>query len=183
LYNGIINNIAQYSGMSDQDRAKYTISESEIGTRDAAAKLSLALALNNVSDADQNSLQALRTTVEATPGPEMARASAIPMLAKLMVDRQLPIDRAAYARNQLDQARNLGGISALNMNDTDASFRNDHTEVARSNATIALTRLMMDRPELFESFINGEVEPREIDKAFERMGLYNMSRIFTGSVQ
>jgi len=183
LYNGIINNIAQYTGMSSQDRAKYTIGENEIGTRDAATKLSLALALNNVSDADQNSLQALRTTVEATPGPDMARASAIPMLAKLMVDRQLPIDRAAYARSQLDQARNLGGIQALNMNDTDASFRNDHTEAARSNATIALTRLMMDRPELFESFINGEVEPREIDKAFERMGLYNMSRIFTGSVQ
>jgi hypothetical protein len=158
------------------------ISNNAIANKEVFDKLTRTTAFQNASANQQNSMQSLMTSLEATANPRMTKQAATEIIAKQLVADQKNIDEQAYLRNYRDYALSLNyGPNAYMAQQADAAFRQDRPDANYIRDQKLITDMMIRRPDLYQKFVSGELSKKEIDESFaKKFGVNNMGRYFVG---
>jgi len=169
--------------MFDPETAsKLQVSNNAIANKEVFDKLTRTTAFQNASANQQNSMQSLMTSLEATANPRMTKEAATEIIAKQLVTDQRNIDEQAYLRNYRDYALSLDyGPNAFMAQQADAAFRQDRPDANYIRDQKLITDLMIKRPDLYQKFVSGEMSKKEIDQLFsQKFKVNNMGRYFVG---
>ncbi|CAB4155373.1 Intramolecular chaperone auto-processing domain containing protein [uncultured Caudovirales phage] len=150
---------------------------------DIINKLSSQGAFTRASNAQQNSIDGLKTALQQVPSTSLPKEASAKLVAQMMTDNQASIDEQAYhqlMQNQL-AARGLP-VSAYNPAQTAMAFRSDHSSDNYAKEKDALSHAINDNSKAIKQFVEKGASPKVINSYFEKQyGVKNMSRYFTGA--
>ena len=150
---------------------------------DIINKLSSQGAFTRASNAQQNSIDGLKTALQQVPSTSLPKEASAKLVAQMMTDNQASIDEQAYhqlMQNQL-AARGLPS-SAYNPAQTAMAFRSDHSSDNYAKEKDALSHAINDNSKAIKQFVEKGASPKVINSYFEKQyGVKNMSRYFTGA--
>ena len=136
-------------------------------------KLSTLQASITAAGGGQESVSALNLLRKAVASPNMSVRAYSELASDLLTTNQRAIDRDVHMSKY---AKDSNGM--LQNAEKDFSRTHDAAMYQREGAEIA--KLIQKEPELIKAFRSGKYPPEQIDAAFAKKGLRNMSRYFVG---
>ena len=130
-WNDIIGRVGGSFGASPADIEKYKFNPEDVGSQQAADKMSAMLQFAQAHTNDASSLGALQTAARVVPSTANSYEGAVDILAGLYVDKQKAIDQNNYINEYKKLATQKGGpvfASRYLVQDALNAFAQDHSD-------------------------------------------------------
>lgn len=121
----------------------------------------------------QESYAALNMLRNAMANPNMSPRAYSQLAADLLVTNQRAIDRDLHMSKYRADSNGLLSNAAQD-------FDRTHDPALYNKEGEAIKKMILSQPELIKDLRSGKYSSEQIDKAFEKQGLRNMSRYFVG---
>jgi hypothetical protein len=136
-------------------------------------KLETLQASISAAGGGQESVSALNLLRKAVAGPSMNPRSYSQLAGDLLTTNQRAIDRdihmSKYAKDSNGLLQNAG-----------QDFERTHDSAMYKRESDAVAKMILQQPELIKDLRSGKYTSQQIDDAFAKQGLRNMSRYFVG---
>jgi hypothetical protein len=136
-------------------------------------KLETLQASISAAGGGQESVSALNLLRKAVAGPSMSPRAYSQLAGDLMTTNQRAIDRdihmSKYARDSNGLLQNAG-----------QDFERTHDPAMYKRESDAIAKMILQQPELIKDLRSGKYTSQQIDDAFAKQGLRDMSRYFVG---
>ena len=136
-------------------------------------KLETLQASISAAGGGQESVSALNLLRKAVAGPSMSPRAYSQLAGDLLTTNQRAIDRdihmSKYAKDSQGLLQNAG-----------QDFERTHDSAMYKREGDAIAKMILQQPELIKDLRSGKYTSQQIDDAFAKQGLRNMSRYFVG---
>ena len=141
-----------------------------------ATKIDRLRAAANASQNGQHALSAISLLESANANASQNPDAFGELEAKMLTQNQRSIDQARH----LDK---YGRESGQRYSNASTAFEAEMPVAQYQREAAALKEFMLSSPKAFSDAMNGKYTPAELNENFQRIGLKNMSRYFTGGEQ
>jgi outer membrane biosynthesis protein TonB len=136
-------------------------------------KLETLQASISAAGGGQESVSALQLLRKAVAGPSMSPRAYSQLAGDLLATNQRAIDRDIHMSKY---AKDSQGLLA----DAGQDFERTHDAAMYKREGDAVSKMILQQPELIKDLRSGKYTSQQIDDAFAKQGLRNMSRYFVG---
>jgi hypothetical protein len=135
-------------------------------------KLRVAAAAGQVNAVGQRAAESLITMLQSTPGPQISKDAALQIIGRNIVNSQLPLDQLNYLEDWKTKSEEAAGMPGMYLaHNAINKFRTDHPKGQYDKEQNAIGAFFTTKdPQTgqthFEQYVNGEVDPKDIEAAY-----------------
>jgi len=181
-WNDVLLKAAGSAGYTRDQMKDYLINPEDIGSTQAAKKISAALSFAGADANMQHSLGGLQNASAMVPSTENSYEGAVDNLSGMLVNKQRTIDQYSYLQNLKNHVTSLGGPAMqdrYNAQDALNGFALDHSDAQYGTEKERLKKVLSRRTPSGSSYFNdlytGKKSIQDLEKAMPGITRYMLN--------